>query len=130
MKNKSIIVTILTTLTLLTACGSSGGTEASASVSDMAKGVTECGVSFNELAQVPDRRLLLYMVYLKMTIPKHRLILLVRVAMPMKSLYLRHLLAIRSLLYKMLLINVLKAVRKISMATSLNSMTFYAIAKS
>ena len=37
MKNKSIIVTILTTLTLLTACGSSGGTEASASVSDMAR---------------------------------------------------------------------------------------------
>lgn len=57
MKNKSIIVTILTTLTLLTACGSSGGTEASASVSDMAKGVTECGVSFNELAQVPDSKI-------------------------------------------------------------------------
>lgn len=52
MKNKKIIVTMLTTLTLLTACGSEGS-EASASVSEIAKGVTECGVTFNELAEVP-----------------------------------------------------------------------------
>ena len=56
MKNKKIIATILMSLTLLTACNS-GGSEASASVSEMAKGVTECGVNFNELAEVPTDKI-------------------------------------------------------------------------
>ncbi|MCC8069440.1 MAG: DUF4358 domain-containing protein [Ruminococcus sp.] len=56
MKKRNTIVTLLMTLTMLTACSSSSS-EASASVSDMAKSITECGVSFNELAQVPDDKI-------------------------------------------------------------------------
>jgi len=56
MNKKSIIATILTGLTLLTACGSSSG-EPTASVTEMAKSVTECGVTFNELAEVPSDKI-------------------------------------------------------------------------
>lgn len=49
---KRLLATILMGLTLLTACGSSSA-EPSASVSEMTKGITECGVSFNELVEVP-----------------------------------------------------------------------------
>jgi hypothetical protein len=57
MNIKKIITTTLVALTLsMTACGN-GNTEASAPVSQITQAITECGVTFNELAQVPDDKI-------------------------------------------------------------------------
>ena len=53
---KRLLATILMGLTLLTACGSNSA-EPSASVSEMTKGITECGVNFNELVEVPTDKI-------------------------------------------------------------------------
>jgi hypothetical protein len=57
MDKKKIFATILTGLTLLTACGNSSSVEASAPVTEITQAITECGVTFNELAQVPDSKI-------------------------------------------------------------------------
>lgn len=59
MNTKKIITTMLVALTLfMTACGSnSTSTEASAPVAQITQAITECGVTFNELAQVPDDKI-------------------------------------------------------------------------
>lgn len=54
---KRLLTTILIGLTLLTACGGGGSAEPSASVSEMTKSITKCGVAFNELVEVPTDRI-------------------------------------------------------------------------
>ena len=60
-KKNTIVATAVSVVMLLSGCGSSnGGTTASATVPEIAKGVTECGVTFNGITEVPTDRLSAY----------------------------------------------------------------------
>lgn len=57
MNKKKFIVTMLVGLTLLTACGNNSSVEASAPITEITQAITQCGVSFNDLAEVPSDKI-------------------------------------------------------------------------